>query len=735
MHPCTLGRNVPCASRDSLNNPAADAPAEHSAADPQRAQDVAARSESGNRRLSGRWAVLVALLAGGWSLFQLMLPAPFMPVISDGYARLLHCAFAMALVFLCFSQWSAKSVLGRVQQARAPWLAWMSREHSVPWMDAVLALAAVACVGYFIVDYQGIADRQGRPLTRDMVAGMGLLLLLLLAAWRCLGPALSLLAMIFLGMALFGATVFVDWLDVGWWNQPNRSLRRVLDQMVMSTEGIFGTPLMVSTNVVFVYVLFGALLARAGGGSWFTNLAMSLVGGFRGGPAKASVLASGLTGSVSGSSIANTVTTGTFTIPLMRRAGYPAEKAGAIEVAASTNGQLMPPIMGAAAFIIATFCEMDYLEVVKHAALPALVSYLTLVWITHMEACKLGLQPIPRSELPRFWPTFWRGAHFLIPIAFLIVQLAWYRRSPERAAFDAILALMAVILLRECYQGWRGQRSLRHSLRDGLAAVGAGLVAGGRNMMGIGVAVAAAGIIVGVVNMGLGGMISEFVAVVSGDSFMVLLLLTALAGLILGIGLPTTANYIVMASLTAPIIMRLAPPELALPIIAVHLFVFYFGILADDTPPVGLAAYAAAAISGGKPIATGVQGFIYDMRTALLPFMFIFNHSLLLIGVSSWWHGLGIFFSALVAMFCFASLLQHWVLLRNRLWESLALVVAVFALLRPGLVASWLNQDPSLSYVLGFLLAAAVLLAQWSRFTAGSTTARAVIAKQPERAT
>ncbi|TVR42762.1 MAG: TRAP transporter permease [Planctomycetota bacterium] len=687
------------------------------------AAELAQAQEQGSR-VHGRWmAWLVAGIAGGWSLFQMALPAPWLPPVPDSLSRILHLAFAITLVYLCFPQVRGDSRLGRWLQGWR-WLRPLARERGFPWLDCLLATMAALCVLYHVWDAPGIASRQGRPSGLDQLAGWGLVALLLIAASRCLGPALSVLALIFMGLVFFGGTLFTQVIDTDWWTLRNASPTAFISQMSMSTEGIFGTPLMVSTNVVFLFVLLGTLLNHAGGGRWFTDLALAAVGRYRGGPAKAAVLASGLTGSVSGSSIANTVTTGTFTIPLMQRAGYPAVKAGAIEVAASTNGQLMPPIMGAAAFIIATLCGIPYLDVVKHALIPAVVSYLALIWITHVEAAKLGLRPIPRELLPRFIATFISGWYYLIPIILLLVQLVWLRRSPERAAFDAILALVALLALRAAWFAHRQGASPIASAWAAARAVGSGLSAGGLAMMTIGVAVAAAGIIVGIVNMGMGGMITEFVATVSGDNFLLLLLLTAIAGLVLGIGLPTTANYIVMASLTAPIIMSLAPPDLALPLIAVHLFVFYFGILADDTPPVGLAAYAAAAISKASPIATGVQGFTYDLRTALLPFMFIFNHQLLLIGVDTLAHGLAVFVTALVAMLCFASLTQSWVLTRNRWSESILLILAILCLLRPDLISGWWGSTQTWPKLLGLACAGLVLGAQWLRCRAMTGSAQ-----------
>ena len=368
--------------------------------------------------------------------------------------------------------------------------------------------------------------------------------------------------------------------------------------------------------------------------------------------------------------------------------------------------------MGAAAFIIAEYCNLQYLDVIKAAFIPAVVSYIALMYITHLEASKLGLEGIPKADLPRFWDTFIRGIHFLIPLFFLIVELVVFRHSPALAAFRAILALTALIFIQNIYMARKKNESVKKALKHACWQVGTSLVAGGKNMMGIGVAVASAGIIVGVVTLGLGGIITEVIEVLSGGNFILILIITAIASLILGMGLPTTANYIVMASLTAPVILTLgAKNGIVIPLIAAHLFVFFFGILADDTPPVGLAAFAAAAIAKSDPIKTGVQGFTYDIRTAILPFMFIFNTELLLVGVNSFSYAVWIFISALLAMFAFAALTQGFFFIKNKWFEGVALGVAAFTLLRPDYVGDLigLGEAPKqIIMVMGIILMAII---------------------------
>ncbi len=660
------------------------------------AQQMAQEAEFGSRRLEGFTGTLIGLLAAGWSLFQLSLP--YFVMLTSDIVRAVHLAFAMALVFLSYPALKKKKLTGV--------FSFLSRHERTPLADIVLAVVGAGAAAYYAYDIVGLGQRQGLPLPRDYVLGILLLVLLLEAARRALGPALPAIAALFIGVSFLGPELpdFMAFKRV--------TPQSLISQLTMTTEGVYGVPLGVSASTVFLFVLFGAMLEKSGGGQYFVQLAFSLMGRFKGGPAKAAVLASGLTGLVSGSSIANTVTTGTFTIPLMKKAGYPPEKAAAIEVAASTNGQLMPPIMGAAAFIIAERCGLPYFEVVRAAFIPAVISYLALIYITHLEAGKLGLKGVPREELPRFWKVFRGGAHFLIPLAFLIYLLIIQRLSPELSAFWAIVALAALVLLRNLWQGRRDGRPLAEALESSRRFVWESLVAGGRSMMGIGVAVAAAGIIVGIMTLGPGGLVTNVIARIAGDSIFLLLIVTAVVSLVLGMGLPTTANYIVMATLTVPVILNLAGQTgLVVPAIAAHLFCFYFGILADDTPPVGLAAYAAAAIAKSDPIRTGIQGFTYDMRTAILPFMFLFNTDLLLIGVSSWWHIALIFVMGVIAMFAFAALTQNYFLTRNRVHESVLLGLSSLLLLRPEFSAfqqaySWcaLRLDGFIPFVPGSLI-------------------------------
>jgi TRAP transporter 4TM/12TM fusion protein len=654
--------------------------------------------EHGPRHLTGFSAGLVTVLAFSWSVFQLLV-AWKLPLSAD-IVRAIHLAFAISLVYLCFPMF-------RKQRGGA-----FGDPTRLPWWDAAAALFAAICALYLILDREGIAMRIGNPSPRDIFVGSFLILFLLEATRRAVGPALPCVAGFFIFYSLFSeqfpgvmATMSSPW-------------SRVVQTLSLSDLGIYGIPLGVSASTVFLFVLFGALLEKAGGGKYFIDLAFSLLGGFRGGPAKASVLASGLTGMINGSSIANTVTTGTFTIPLMKRAGYPAIKAGAIEVAASTNGQLMPPIMGAAAFIIAETCNLQYAAVVRAAFLPAAISYLALIYITHLEALKLDLKPIPRSELPSFRETFVNGIHFLIPLGVLLVQLIVLRKSAQMSAMSAIFTLFAVVILQH------GLSDVRNIWRKALPILGSGMVSGAKNMITIGVAVAAAGIIVGTLSLGLSSQVTAVIDVLSGGTLVGMLLITAVISLILGMGLPTTANYIVMSSITAVAIQQLSTDlGYEFPLIAIHLFVFYFGILSDDTPPVGLSAYAAAAISGADPIKTGIQGFLYDIRTALLPFMFLFNNRLLLIGVHGPLEIVWVVLTALAGMFAFAAATQGFLRRSNKIWETGLLLAATWILFRPGTLGQFLPGGDITGSLIGAALYAGVFLMQKEKslFTSSRT--------------
>ena len=625
--------------------------------------------------------ILVSIIAIAWALYQLALPSVL--VIDSTEERAIHLAFAISLLFL---------LLPALKKPRK-YLGYLAVRDHIPIMDYAFAALGAFTALYLAIFYEAIAMRAGSPTTLDLISGSILVILLLEATRRIIGPALSVIAVAFTLYAFLGPYMPSVLAFKG------VSLSKYLSNITLSTEGIYGIPLGVSSAIVYLFVLLGALLDKAGAGRFFTNLALSFLGRFKGGAAKAAIVASGATGLVSGSSIANIVTTGPFTIPLMKKIGYPPKKAAAVEVAASTDGQLMPPIMGAAAFIIAEYVNVPYIEVVKAAAIPAFASYFGLFCIAHLEASKLGIEGLPPEDIPSFTATLKKGVHYLIPLGVLLWELVYLRHSPELAAFKSILLLFVVIFYQEIRKAISDKKGVGSGITESFRIIMNGFIQGSKNMMSVALACASAGIIVGVVNMGLGGMIAYVVEVLSGGNIFLLLLITAIASLIIGMGLPTTATYIVMASLTAPIIVNVGSLyDFIIPLMAAHLFCFYFGILADDTPPVGLAAYAAAAIAESDPIPTGIQGFMYDIRTSCIAFMFVFNPELILHNINNWPQAILIFVMALIGMSAFECFAQGWCLVKNKLYDIPFFLAAWFILFHPGGVATLFHVDQTMKY-------------------------------------
>jgi len=650
------------------------------------AKRLAEEEEGISRKPKGPGKYIIPFIAIVWSLFQLSLPSWL--VLDSTFIRAIHLGFAMLIVFLNYPLFK-KTRFG---------LKYFSQKDRIPLLDYIIAVVACLSALYIAIDYSGMTERYGAPISRDIVIGLILVVLLLEASRRVIGPALSVIATAFCLYAFLGPYMpdVIAFKGV--------SLSRFIGQMTMSTEGIYGIPLDVSATIVFLYVLFGAMLDKAGAGRYFIQLALSLLGRFKGGPAKAAVLGSMFTGLVNGSSIANVVTTGTFTIPLMKKVGYPPTKAAAIEVAASTDGQIAPPIMGAAAFIIAEYVNVPYVDVIKAAAVPAFASYAALLYITHIEASKAGLRGMSKEELPPFFKTLMSGLHYILPVLFLLYQLIIARHTPERAAFQAVCVLAVIMLVQGPVKAYLKKEPIGAAFKKGIIDIFAGLAAGGRNMVAVALATAAAGIIVGVVAMGLGGLITQIIDTISGGNIYIMVVVTAIASLIIGMGLPTTATYIVMASLTAPAMVHIAHGQgFMVPLMAAHLFCFYFGILADDTPPVGLAAYAAAAIAKSPPIPTGVQGFMYDIRTAILPFMFIFNSDLILHNIFSWPLGILIFTMACIGNFAFASATQGWFVAKNRFYEIPLFLFVTLVMMRPGMIAAWIGLPYEQRYWVCFI--------------------------------
>ena len=624
---------------------------------------------SPTRNLTGLHLKIVGSIAIIWSLFQLWYASPFPFMFDVGMfrglpARAIHLGFALILAFLIYP---------------------ISKRKKISLFDILISFIAAFCCLYIYFFYDQLVDRGGILLTVtiwekfnlpiELIIGSCGILILIEATRRVFGLPLVIIAVCFLLFSYFGryAPEIIS--------HGGLSLNRLIGFQWFDQEAIFGIPIGVSVDFIFLFVLFGALLETAGGGKYFLDLAFAMVGKMRGGPAKAAILGSGMTGLISGSSIANTVTTGTFTIPIMKKTGFSKEKAGAIEVSSSVNGQLMPPVMGAAAFVMASFLGVTYFEVVKHAFLPAIISYVALFYISHLEALKLNLKGMDDADIPNLKKTFLSGLHFLIPIFVLVYMLVYLRFTASYSIFFATIALIIVNLGYILFKN----PDFKVAIKTWFNQTIVGFEKGALNMVGVGIAIATAGIIVGAVgSTGLSTNLIIVIEFIAKDNVVILLFLTIILCLILGMGLPTTANYVVVASLMATVLVDVGNASgFVFPLIAVHLFVFYFGLMADVTPPVGLASYAAAAISGGDPLKTGLQAFWYSLRTGILPIVFLFNHELLLIGIENIWHGLLVIITSLIGILVFTSATQAWFINRLRWYEIIIFLLISISLLAP----------------------------------------------------
>ena len=627
---------------------------------------------SPTRNLTGLHLKIVASIAIIWSLFQLWYASPFPFWFNIGMfkglpARAIHLGFALLLAFLIFP---------------------ITRSKKISIVDIFISIIGAFCCLYIYFFYDQLVDRGGILLKItlaeniiipiELIIGICGILILLEATRRVIGIPLVIIAVCFLLFSYFGKYA-PDIISHG-----GLSLKRLVGFQWFDQEAIFGIPIGVSVDFIFLFVLFGGLLETAGGGQYFLDLAFAMVGKMRGGPAKAAILGSGMTGLISGSSVANTVTTGTFTIPIMKKTGFSKEKAGAIEVSSSVNGQIMPPVMGAAAFVMASFIGVTYFEVVKHAFLPAIISYIALFYISHLEALKLNLKGMDEKDVPILKKTFLSGLHFLIPIFVLIYLLVFLRLTASYSIFYATIALILVNLINKIVK----EPNFVNGIKIWFNQTVVGFQKGAINMVAVGIAIATAGVIVGAVgSTGLSTNLIIVIEAVAKDNVVILIFLTIILCLLLGMGLPTTANYVVVASLMSMVLVDVGNASgFIFPLIAVHLFVFYFGLMADVTPPVGLASYAAAGISGGDPLRTGVQAFWYSLRTGILPIVFLFNHELLLIGVDNIWHALVVIFTSLIGILIFTSATQGWFVNKLRWYEIIVFLVISISFLSPEFV-------------------------------------------------
>ena len=586
----------------------------------------------------GLLAKFVTALAITFSVFQLY--TAIFGVLDAQLQRAVHLGFGLSLVYLLYpmrESWAKKGL------------------HPV---DAVLAFLGAAAPAYILIEYNELVLRAGITTPMDFAVGLMGVLLVIEATRRVVGLPMLIVILLFLIYAFAGPYM------PGIMAHRGLTPQQLVGHLFYTTEGIFGIPLGVSSTFIFLFILFGAYLESTGLGKFFINLANSIAGWASGGPAKVAVLSSGLMGTVSGSSVANVAGTGSFTIPMMKKLGYDKEFAGAVEAAASTGGQLMPPVMGAAAFLMAEFVGIPYIEIVKAAVIPAIL-YFSGVWLgVHFEAKRKNLQGIPHSELPKVWDLFRERGHLAIPLV-VIVYLLVSGYTPMRAALFAIVLSIAASFLRK-------------STRMKPIEIIRGLEKGAKAVLGVLVACASAGIIIGVVTKtGAGLKLASALLSFSGGMLLPTMFFTMITALLLGMGVPTTANYVITSTIAAPALI-----QMNIPILAAHMFVFYFGIIADVTPPVALAAYAGSAISGGNPLKTGVNASKLAIAAFIIPYIFVLSPVLLMIDATP----LNLLYSLVTAIFgmiALSSSLIGYLIADMRFVERIVLFAAGLLMIIP----------------------------------------------------
>ncbi len=601
--------------------------------------------EAGYRKLKGilGWVVIILLLS--FSLYQLYTST--LVRFSPQVHRSIHLGFALALAFLLFPA----SKKNRLKDAK--------RKFQITWLDGILALLSVVVGLYWPMNINELVQRVGRLETIDLLVGVLAIVLVLEATRRVVGLPITIIAVVFLSYAYLGPIM------PGFLQHRGIGIERIIRTMFFTTEGILGTPLKVSSTFIFLFLLFGAFLVKTGVGQYFNDLAVALTGRRTGGPAKVAIFSSALQGTISGSSVANVVTSGSFTIPMMKKLGYRKEFAGAVEAAASTGGQLMPPIMGAAAFLMVEFIGggITYWEIAKAAAIPALL-YFTGIWImTHFQAKKIGLKGLSKEEMPDRKEVL-KKIYLLAPI-FVVVILLMSGMSVTRAALWSIVSCIMV-------------GAINKETRMGPKDFAEALINGARTAIGVATATACAGIIVGVVTLtGLGLKMAGGLIDLSNGILFFTLFFTMVASIILGMGSPTTANYVITATIAAPALLALDIPELS-----AHMFVFYFGIIADITPPVALAAFAAAGVSGGEPLRTGVNSAKLAIAAFIIPYIFVYSPELMMID-TTWDQTLWIVFTSVLGMIAIgAAMIGYW--MRKTHWvERIVALAAGIMLIYP----------------------------------------------------
>lgn len=606
------------------------------------------------RKLTGKVALFITIVAILMSAFHLF--TSWHGTLLAMKQRSLHLIFAFTLGFALYPGFKKSS------------------KDKIDIMDWVLMILSIGVWGYIFFNVEAIALKGGQMSTTDMVLGVLAVLLTLEVTRRVVGPELPIVTIVFLLFAYFGRSL------PGVFAHRGFNVTRIVSHMYMTTEGIMGTPLGVSSTFVFMFILFGSFLDKTGVGEFFIDFAYALTGSTRSGPAMTSVLSSGLMGSISGSSVANTVTTGAFTIPLMKSVGYKPHYAGAVEATASTGGQIMPPVMGAAAFIMADFTGFPYISIVKAAIIPAVLYYIAVGTMVHLEACKLGLKGMPRESLPKVSNILRKQGYLTLPLIAIIFMLV-KQYPPTMAALTGIIIGVIVAFAASLIK-----KDNSFTPKDILGA----MEAGAKGAVGVACACACAGMIVGVVTLtGFGLKIAEVIVLIAKGKLIPTLLLTMVSSIILGMGLPTTAKYIVLATMAVPAITKLG-----VNLMSAHLFILYFGVVADVTPPVALAAYAGAGIAGANSMKTGFQAFKLAIGAFIIPYIFVINPHLIMVdsvvGTTVNWlpitAAIPTIVTALIGTICLAGTVESYLFGNLKIWQRVILLGAAFALLDPKLL-------------------------------------------------
>ncbi|HBY57980.1 MAG TPA: C4-dicarboxylate ABC transporter permease [Candidatus Atribacteria bacterium] len=626
-------------------------------------------TESRVRRPLGIMAIIVSIIAISFSAFQFYTGG--FGLLLALKQRAIHLAFALCLIFLIYPS-------SQKEYAKS--------KNKTPIYDIILAILGAGTCLYLVVFYKEMVVRSGLPTTLDLIMGGLAIILVLEGTRRVIGSALPIVVMVFLLYSYFGQIM------PGFFAHRGYSLERMIEHLYAGTEGIFGIPLGVSASFVFLFILFGAVLNKTGMGKFFIDVAMAVAGHTTGGPAKVAVIASGFMGSINGSSVANTVTTGSFTIPLMKSIGYRKDFAGAVEAAASTGGQILPPVMGAAAFVMAEFLEIPYIKIAAAAAIPAIIYYIAVGTMVHLEACKYGLKGLPKEQLPKLGVVLKEKGHLVIPIIGLVYLLV-RGYTPLFSAFWAIVMSLAISMVRP-------------ETRLNLKKLGEAFEDGAKSALGVVTACACAGMVVGSVTLtGLGLKVASGIVALGHGNLMLTLFFTMIASILLGMGLPTTAKYIILSIMAAPALVELG----VLPL-AAHLFILYFGVIADLTPPVAVAAYAGAGIAGGNSMKTGFIAVRLAVAGFMIPYLFALDPGLMFL-TGSVGHTLVLIVTSLAGVLALGAAAGGYLLDHTKIYERVILMISAIALLRPEILTD----------IIGIVLLGAIIILQKTRISKAKT--------------